>query len=112
MGSPLAERWCSHCNREMSDAEYFAREHECPVPEDAMIWLPCPRCTAAMGWPRNEPPPTDEDTCNECRDEDVRRLLLDVIILDSESDDAPSLADMARRARKLLEGSPSERSAK
>lgn len=36
------------------------------------------------------------------RDDDVRRLLLDVILLDGEQDAAPSLEDMAKRARELL----------
>lgn len=36
------------------------------------------------------------------REDDLRRLLLDVILLDGEQDAAPSLEDMAKRARDLL----------
>ena len=35
---------------------------------------------------------------------DVRRLVLDVVLLDGEQDAAPSLEDMARRAKALLDG--------
>lgn len=35
---------------------------------------------------------------------EVRRLALDVVLLDGEQDAAPSLADMARRAKALLDG--------
>lgn len=35
---------------------------------------------------------------------EIRRLCLDVILLDGEQDAAPSLADMARRAKALLDG--------
>ena len=38
----------------------------------------------------------------------VRRVLLDVVLLDSDLDDAPSLADMARRARALLDRLPED----
>ncbi len=34
---------------------------------------------------------------------DLRRLLLDVILLDGEQDAAPSLGDMARRAQAILD---------
>jgi hypothetical protein len=37
-------------------------------------------------------------------DREIRRLCLDVVLLDGEQDAAPSLADMARRAKALLDG--------
>lgn len=36
--------------------------------------------------------------------DELRRLLTDVLALDSDTDDAPSLADMAARARIALDG--------
>jgi len=40
---------------------------------------------------------------------EVRRLALDVVLLDGEQDEAPSLMDMARRAKRLLDGPLKER---
>lgn len=40
---------------------------------------------------------------------DMRRLALDVVLLDGEQDAAPSLADMARRAKALLDGALREK---
>lgn len=37
---------------------------------------------------------------------EVERLCVDVVILDSDLDAAPSLADMAKRARLILERRP------
>ncbi len=83
--------WCEKCGG------MFSNLSPCPCTPRAVVTLPG-QSPAVVGILTVTIPLSD----------DVRRLLLDIVLLNGEQDAAPSLHDMAERASRLL-GLPSSR---